>query len=429
MSLISLKALRSNSVFRRVIASLCVVGLGVSALLAADDDAALKAKEAAQAAQAADATAKKAAAAAGEKEAEFDPFTIPAKADKAALIAYLNELQQWQPKVDPAARRDPDAQKKLRAEFLRSRLNMIQVTDKLLRDKLEETERVEVTKTKWSAHRYQAMLDDENKAALEAYEKMTAELAKDADPELAKLGTRTMLMIRIDRLAEEKSQETPRQLVTELQSQFKTADGQPNLEILNVTGQLGYILEMLGDYPLATEVYASILKEIGASDNPQLARLIESQQTALKRLGLIGKPVALAGKMADGHDFDFSQYKGKVVLVDFWATWCGPCIAELPNVVENYQKYHSKGFEIVGISLDDEVEKLTAFVKEKKLPWTQLFSPDESLRGFEDPLVKQFGVSGIPATFLVDKNGNIAAVTVRGKRLGKLLAEMLGEVK
>src|SRR6476619_559483 len=122
-----------------------------------------------------------------------------------------------------------------------------------------------------------------------------------------------------------------------------------------------------------------------------------------------GKPVSVA------------NYKGKVVLVDFWATWCGPCVAELPNVLKAYQKYHDKGFEILGISLDQDKEKLTGFTKEKNMTWQQYFDG----KGWQSKLGAKYGINSMPATFLLDKDGKIIGKDLRGEALEQALANTL----
>lgn len=123
----------------------------------------------------------------------------------------------------------------------------------------------------------------------------------------------------------------------------------------------------------------------------------------------------------DGKKVDLAALKGKVVLVDFWATWCGPCVGELPNVLKAYEAYHDKGFEIVGISLDQDKDKLTSFVKEKKMVWSQYFDG----KGWENALSTKFGIHSIPATFLIGKDGKVAATNLRGPALEEKLAELL----
>ena len=143
------------------------------------------------------------------------------------------------------------------------------------------------------------------------------------------------------------------------------------------------------------------------------------------KLELLQKPVELSGKLLDGSDFDIGQYKGKVVVIDFWATWCGPCVAELPNVIENYKKFHDQGLEIIGVSLDQDAEAVTKFVEENEVPWKTLFSSDPESNGWKHPMAVKFGIRAIPTMILVGKDGKIVALNVRGERLGPAIQAAL----
>ena len=125
----------------------------------------------------------------------------------------------------------------------------------------------------------------------------------------------------------------------------------------------------------------------------------------------LNKAIDLKFTSVDGKEVDLASLKGKVVLIDFWATWCGPCVAELPNVLKAYEKLHTKGFEIVGISLDSDKSKLEAFTKEKGMTWPQFFDG----KGWKNEISTGFDIHSIPAMWLVDKNGKLVSTTVRGK--------------
>lgn len=145
----------------------------------------------------------------------------------------------------------------------------------------------------------------------------------------------------------------------------------------------------------------------------------------LRRLDAIGKPVEIAGPTLDGSELDINQFKGKVVLVDFWATWCGPCVQELPNVQKVYKQYHDQGFEIIGVSFDQTKEALAKFVQEKEMPWAQIFFDEEGKRFWDNPLGRHYGINSIPSTFLVDRQGKLQKIGVRGPALEPAVVELL----
>lgn len=124
---------------------------------------------------------------------------------------------------------------------------------------------------------------------------------------------------------------------------------------------------------------------------------------------------------AVGKKVKLSDFKGKVVLIDFWASWCGPCRKENPVVVALYSKHKAKGFEILGVSLDDDKDAWMSAVKEDGITWTQV----SDLKGWESSIAALYQVEGIPATFLIDKGGKIVAKGLRGKELDMKVGELL----
>ncbi len=152
-------------------------------------------------------------------------------------------------------------------------------------------------------------------------------------------------------------------------------------------------------------------------------KMIKAKMDSMKVLAdLKSKPLDLKFTAVDGRVVDLSKMNGKVVLIDFWATWCGPCVGEVPNVVKTYEKLHDKGFEIIGISLDQDKSKLESFTKEKNMTWVQYFDG----KGWENEISGQYGIHGIPAMWLVNKKGLVVSTEARGKleaEVEKLLAE------
>lgn len=127
----------------------------------------------------------------------------------------------------------------------------------------------------------------------------------------------------------------------------------------------------------------------------------------------------------DGNLHKLSEYvgRGQWVLIDFWASWCGPCRAEMPNVVENYGKYHERGFNIVGLSFDQNKDAWLKAIEELKMPWVHL----SDLKGWKTVAAEVYGINAIPASLLVDPDGVIVARDLRGDALGAKLQEIFGE--
>jgi thiol-disulfide isomerase/thioredoxin len=158
------------------------------------------------------------------------------------------------------------------------------------------------------------------------------------------------------------------------------------------------------------------------ADGTNEPEIQEPAQTLLKKLGRIGKPLALKFKAIDGREVDVQAMKGKVVLVDFWATWCAPCMAELPKVKDAYARLNPKGFEIVGVSFDRERSALEKVIAAEKMPWPQHF--DESAEG--NKFGEEFQIASIPTMWLLDKKGNLRELNAREnliEKVEKLLAE------
>jgi len=147
----------------------------------------------------------------------------------------------------------------------------------------------------------------------------------------------------------------------------------------------------------------------------------------VRKLRLLeNKPLAIAAKRTDGKDFTTADWKGKVILVDFWATWCPPCVADLPRMKKAYADYHDKGLEIVGVDNDASAQDVNDFVTKNEMSWPQLF--DAASAGPEqlNSITTGFGISTIPMMFLIDKKGILRTVEADDNMedmIPKLLAE------
>ncbi len=173
----------------------------------------------------------------------------------------------------------------------------------------------------------------------------------------------------------------------------------------------------------APERLDALLTTYAANKNPRIAELARDKQTEAKaKAEMKSKPLDLKFTALDAREVDLTKLRGKVVLVDFWATWCGPCMAELPNVLKAYEDLKEKGFEIIGISLDEEKAELEKTIKRRKITWPQYFDGT----GWDNKIAKRFGITAIPAMWLVNKKGIVVDMNVRGdlkEKIEKLLAE------
>ena len=132
-------------------------------------------------------------------------------------------------------------------------------------------------------------------------------------------------------------------------------------------------------------------------------------------------------KDADGKEVSLKEVvenpANKYVLLDFWASWCGPCMGEVPHLKKTYDEFHKKGFEIFGVSFDNNRDKWLGAVKENQMNWIQV----SGLNGFDNQHAKDYAVQAIPANFLIDHEGKIVAKNLRGEELYNKIAELLNE--
>ncbi|HIG27078.1 MAG TPA: TlpA family protein disulfide reductase [Verrucomicrobiales bacterium] len=187
-------------------------------------------------------------------------------------------------------------------------------------------------------------------------------------------------------------------------------------------------LQVFNDLDVGTELVNKLKKEFPETEPGKRAdSILEGIEQQRKAAEIQGKlkigSVFPDFKVNDlnGKPLSIANYKGKVVLLDFWATWCGPCIGELPHVMAAYEKHHSKGFDIIGISLDRKLADLQGFIEKKKMPWVQHLNGAE---GGSD-LAQTYGINSIPATFLLDGEGKVIGRNLRGPALEAAVAKAL----
>ncbi|MDG1892056.1 MAG: TlpA disulfide reductase family protein [Verrucomicrobiota bacterium] len=182
-----------------------------------------------------------------------------------------------------------------------------------------------------------------------------------------------------------------------------------------ISQMLLFVAEKLGG--VKGKTIASKLAETAADEQIKAAA-----RELLVKMNRLGSSLDIKFTAIDGREIDLQKMKGKVVLIDFWATWCGPCVAELPNVKAAYERLHPKGFEILGISFDNTKGKLTSFVKKQAMAWPQFFDG----QGWQNQFGQRFGISSIPTMWLVNKKGELVDMSARAnliEKVERLLAE------
>jgi thiol-disulfide isomerase/thioredoxin len=354
-------------------------------------------------------------AAAEETEAaDEDRFTIP-EGDAGEIAEFIQKLAQTEPEGETQDEQLAFAERVLRT--------ILGASERMLQAKPDEDQEVNAHEYRLMALQGLSQLGGPEDA--EAYAGAVDALMEAERPEIARVGWRMFLNDRLSAwptLEADAKEEVRKKLVLRLKA------GQATPLDVNLVAYVAQNLDRLDD-EFVTRLLTMTVPVFQKSEAPEIEEALAEAnlEGMLRRMTLLGKPMEVFGELLSGGDVDWKSYRGKVVLVDFWATWCGPCRAEVPNILKQYRAYHDKGFEVLGVSLDRTPEDAHGYIEDMKLPWDSLFPANEDDRFWNHPLARHYGITGIPTAILVDQKGQVVHMEARGPVLREQLQELLGD--
>jgi len=327
--------------------------------------------------------------------------------EPAALVAYLAKMEEKPVSI------------RARPGFSAA---MIEAADRVLGSDADASLRTAALLAKFRVLHFESL-----RGSAEADEQrlsMAEFLVEDPRPEVAR-EARFHLLEHKAMTADDLSDEGRVALLAELKELFAAEPlGERHLRIASATVR---IINRLADDDLADASYRAVGELWAKSKDRELAKYGRKIQEGVERpVALVGKTLELEGTTLDGEGFDWASYRGRVVLVDFWATWCDPCVAQMPQLAKVYEEHHTKGFEMIGISLDFDRGALAKFVEDRDIMWPNLFDPAAAAAGQPHPLAAKYKIEAVPFNVLVDRDGKVVAQNVPPGDLELRLIGLLG---
>lgn len=343
-----------------------------------------------------------------EKESpKPNPYELPKDASMEELGKFLESLRAKRPRS--------------REEMKQRIAAVYESSCKILEGKADEKYRVMASDAKLGVLAVMRQVDKEFEGPTQR--EFAAELAKDQNPKIALTGKH----FAINRAATGLLKMTPAERTGIIEEAFALANeygvDSKTFSLLNTT--IARNLERAGRTKEAIKIYERLAPMMEKSENKRLVAYRPKLDGAIRRLKLPGNPIELKGTTDAGEPFDWAKYRGKVVLVDFWATWCRPCVAELPNMMKNYADYHEDGFTIVGVNMDSNRGRFDKFVADREVPWEHIMGTEKAM-GWNHPIAAYYGIGSIPTQMLVGRDGKVIGLNLRGKKLDQKLEELFG---
>jgi thiol-disulfide isomerase/thioredoxin len=202
------------------------------------------------------------------------------------------------------------------------------------------------------------------------------------------------------------------------------AETAPDQRIVRLATEAAVVAERHGETRWAVRVYRRLAAMFSQIPEPGAVAWGAVLEGSARRLDLPGNELILQGTTVDGQAFDWSRYRGDVVLVEFFASWCKDCRLDMPAIRENYQRYHDRGFEVVSISIDENRQDLQRYLDEAALPWTVLL--DDPKAGPEKSPSAYYGVFSVPQMILVGRDGKVISLPVGAEQLDNELKNLFG---
>ena len=362
-----------------------------------------------------DAAASDDEATAKAEAARAELYDLPEGATEQVAMEKLSKIQRA-----PAAANTREA---VRANLT----DMLAFTDKVLARDYSASALQNTAALKYSLYNALKQLGQDD--ALDERSKWLSTLTASDDKTRQSIGRTLLALEPVAALAFESKVDEARwknavQPSIDLVNGIATEGREPSQFELEAVMAISEMLDGTAPVSVSAPAFEAYAAAFGKSDNATLQMVSEMFAGTARRLTLPGSKMKIQGDTLDGKEFQLQRdLAGKVVLVDFWATWCGYCIEAFPEMKRVYEQYQDQGFEIVGVNLDDSRDVVDAYLKSDPLPWTniQVLEGD----GSEHPNAKRYAVSGIPFLVLVGRDGKVIRTQVAPQQIETLVKDAL----